>query len=63
MSATKPLLEVIYEQMQTDDEPMHKQDYWIRKAVREGDCDALLIAICGWSFGSLERMAEGKEVE
>lgn len=47
------LAEVILEEIRTDEEQMHHIGANIIKAYQNGDCDAMLIALCGWSMDSL----------
>jgi len=54
------IIDIIREAVRTDDEPSHKQVFWLEKAYQEGDCDSLLIAICGYSIQTLRDMANGK---
>ncbi|MCW5921433.1 MAG: hypothetical protein KIS77_03760 [Saprospiraceae bacterium] len=54
------LIDVIRQAVLTDEESSSKQVSWLEKAYQEGDCDALLIAICGYSMPTLREMANGK---
>lgn len=45
--------EVVLEEIRSDEEQLHHIGSNIIKAYQNGDCDGLLIAICGWSMDSL----------
>lgn len=45
--------EVVLEEIRSDEEQLHHIGSNVIKAYQNGDCDELLIAICGWSMDSL----------
>ena len=45
--------EVVLDEINSDEEQPHHIGSNIIKAYQNGDCDALLIALCGWSMDSL----------
>lgn len=54
------IIDIIREAVISDNESSHKQVFWLEKAYQEGDCDAILIAICGYSMQTLRNMTNGK---
>lgn len=42
-----------FEEINTDDEVLHKKGYHMLKAILDNDMDAFSIAACGWSIKSL----------
>lgn len=51
---------VVMDEIRNDDEPLHHTGASIIEAYRNGDCDKLLIALCGWSMESLlQKYKEG----
>jgi len=50
----KTTIEVIREQMLSDDECPEKQEQWIQEAYKKGSLDDFLIALCGWSWKSIQ---------
>lgn len=45
--------ECVSDNLKTDEEPFKNIGYYLCKAYLEEDLDQLLVAICGWSMGSL----------
>lgn len=45
--------EIVLEEIHSDEEQLHHIGSNIISAYQNGDCDELLIAICGWSMDSL----------
>lgn len=46
-------MEVVMQEIQTDGETYRHKAHQLIQAYRKGDCDDLLIALCGWSMSSL----------
>lgn len=44
---------VIIDEIKSDDESLHNIGHHVITSYQNGDCDALLIALCGWSMNSL----------
>lgn len=44
---------IVIDEFKNDDEAPHKTGFNLIQAYQNGDCDAMLIALCGWSMDSL----------
>lgn len=44
---------IVIDEISNDDEAPHKTGSSLIQAYQNGDCDAMLVALCGWSMGSL----------
>lgn len=53
----KRFAETFFDQINTDEEPYDKIGYYMAKAIRTDSVEDLLVAICGWSAGTLVRLA------
>jgi hypothetical protein len=51
---------ILIDEISNDDEPPHKTASNLIRAYQNGDCDAMLIALCGWSMESLLDKYNGK---
>ena len=49
--------ETFFEQINTDEEPYEKIGYYMAKAIRDNNVEDLLVAICGWSSGTLIKLS------
>lgn len=46
-------MEVVMEEIQSDEETYHHKAHQLIRAYREGNCDDMLMALCGWSMTTL----------
>lgn len=57
----KRFAETFFEQINTDEEPYEKIGYYMAKAIRDNSVEDLLVAICGWSSGTLVRLSNEED--